>query len=185
MTSEINWAEHFGPVLGVNRITDARYASYVPPGYTYADSPYAHRVYLDKLPSTPEGCRLYIYQSFSELVRKLDQESVELAKTAFRRGTEREYSPSRDGYNVPYHLSIAVNELSIALAPPRVLSESSLTFGGIPDLPKLNTSDGWVTRNFYSLLQNRTYIRSLSNIGTKNLPERMIFWEPSIRPDLS
>lgn len=178
--TEINWTEHFGPILGVNSITEQRYASYasyVPHGFTYADSPYSHRVYIDKLPSTPEGCRLYIYQSFSELVKKLEEESVALVKTSFRKGDEKVYTPSRDGYNVPYHLSLAVNELSFALEPLRVLSEGVSTFGGVADLPELNTTDSWVTRNFYNLLKNRTYIRALTNIGTKNFPERMIFWE--------
>lgn len=88
--TEIDWLEYFAGDIIFTKITDTGSRAYVlwdvdrgqymDPKLPDLHTIYTMPIYLDKLPTTNEGAKVYFFQAFSKLSRLLREESRALAK---------------------------------------------------------------------------------------------------------
>ncbi len=175
--TEIDWLKHFDDDI-VYVQTDEKLGSRayllldpdIPgslhPQFTEKHTEYTYKVFLDKLPTTPEGAQLYLFQSFTELSQSLYNDGQALTHEYWR------YDFNFDGGNPLVMAKIDALALVTKAMRPSTVIASTAYLGIASDSPYKVYDNPWMGQ-FYRLIFS-WYAALLKDI---ELPDGMKFWK--------
>ena len=178
--TEVDWASIFNPIhLGVK--ADTRRGSRAFLNWdAYTGQPMSpkledlsddiYRIYLDKLPTTPEGAKLYLLQSFTELSKSLYEDGQALAGEymKYNFNFEEGHPKVLAKLDMLQLLTKSLNLKSDSPLPSRAVRLISGGWGPVSILHSI-----WLVE-FYRLMFSWYPVLAKEVTG---LPEGMKFWE--------